>query len=56
MAEDAGIEKTKSKRRAREIAIFLRLQMKISDVEFQGDGSKGYFLLYGGRTSRFSGN
>ena len=31
------------KKRAREIAIFLDLQMKISDVEFQGDGSKATF-------------
>lgn len=29
--------------RSREIAIELRLQMKISDVEFQGDGSKAIF-------------
>ncbi|SDD70890.1 Cell fate regulator YaaT, PSP1 superfamily (controls sporulation, competence, biofilm development) [Pricia antarctica] len=31
------------KKRAREIAIILDLQMKISDVEFQGDGSKATF-------------
>lgn len=31
------------KKRAREIAIALKLQMKISDVEFQGDGSKATF-------------
>ncbi len=31
------------KKRAREMAILLRLQMKISDVEFQGDGSKATF-------------
>ncbi len=31
------------KKRAREIAIILQLQMKISDVEFQGDGSKATF-------------
>ena len=29
--------------RAREIAIDLKLEMKISDVEFQGDGSKATF-------------
>lgn len=29
--------------RAREIAIFLRLEMKISDIELQGDGSKATF-------------
>lgn len=29
--------------RAREIAIALRLEMKISDIEFQGDGSKAIF-------------
>ena len=29
--------------RAREIAIHLKLEMKISDVEFQGDGSKATF-------------
>ncbi|MDB9824157.1 regulatory iron-sulfur-containing complex subunit RicT [Flavobacteriaceae bacterium] len=30
-------------KRAREMAIFLSLEMKISDVEFQGDGSKATF-------------
>ncbi|UMY66288.1 MULTISPECIES: regulatory iron-sulfur-containing complex subunit RicT [unclassified Flavobacterium] len=29
--------------RAREIAIYLKLQMKLSDIEFQGDGSKATF-------------
>ncbi len=33
----------KMKVRAREIAIRLELQMKISDIEFQGDGSKATF-------------
>ena len=31
------------KKRAREIAISLNLEMKLSDVEFQGDGSKATF-------------
>ena len=31
------------KKRSREMAIILNLQMKISDVEFQGDGSKATF-------------
>ena len=31
------------KKRSREIAIALQLQMKLSDVEFQGDGSKATF-------------
>ncbi len=31
------------KKRSREIAISLRLEMKLSDVEFQGDGSKATF-------------
>ncbi|WP_343486961.1 regulatory iron-sulfur-containing complex subunit RicT [Allomuricauda sp. d1] len=31
------------KKRSREIAISLNLQMKLSDVEFQGDGSKATF-------------
>ena len=31
------------KKRSREMAILLRLEMKISDVEFQGDGSKATF-------------
>lgn len=31
------------KKRAREIAIRLQLKMKISDIEFQGDGSKATF-------------
>tara|TARA_B100000767_G_scaffold275699_1_gene314434 strand:- start:5970 stop:7127 length:1158 start_codon:yes stop_codon:yes gene_type:complete len=35
-------EKTIQKR-AREMAIYLNLEMKISDVEFQGDGSKATF-------------
>ena len=30
-------------KRAREMAIYLHLEMKISDVEFQGDGSKATF-------------
>lgn len=30
-------------KRAREIIIYLKLQMKLSDVEFQGDGSKATF-------------
>ena len=29
--------------KARELAIFLKLEMKISDIEFQGDGSKATF-------------
>lgn len=29
--------------RARELAIFLKLEMKLSDIEFQGDGSKATF-------------
>ena len=39
-ARDREAEVQKS---AREMAIFLRLEMKISDVEFQGDGSKATF-------------
>ena len=31
------------KKRSREMAIILKLEMKISDVEFQGDGSKATF-------------
>ena len=31
------------KKRSREIAISLKLQMKLSDIEFQGDGSKATF-------------
>ncbi|MEE2772758.1 MAG: regulatory iron-sulfur-containing complex subunit RicT [Bacteroidota bacterium] len=33
----------KIKQRSRQIAIRLKLQMKISDIEFQGDGSKATF-------------
>ncbi len=40
IARDREVEVQK---RAREMAIFLRLEMKISDVEFQGDGSKATF-------------
>ncbi|GLB54135.1 hypothetical protein NBRC110019_31760 [Neptunitalea chrysea] len=36
---EAGVQK-----RSRELAIALNLQMKISDVEFQGDGSKATFF------------
>ena len=51
MASQKDIDKWQSARnreaevqkRAREMAIFLRLEMKISDVEFQGDGSKATF-------------
>ena len=51
MATQKDIDKWQSARdresevqkRAREMAIFLRLEMKISDVEFQGDGSKATF-------------
>ncbi len=32
-----------TQKRAREMAILLKLQMKISDVEYQGDGSKATF-------------
>ena len=35
------------KKRSRELAIALGLQMKISDVEFQGRRIQSYFLLYG---------
>lgn len=31
------------KKKARELAIFQKLEMKISDIEFQGDGSKATF-------------
>lgn len=51
MATQSDIDKWQAARdreaevqkRAREMAIFLRLEMKISDVEFQGDGSKATF-------------
>lgn len=51
MATQKDIDKWQSARdresevqkRAREMAIILRLEMKISDVEFQGDGSKATF-------------
>lgn len=33
------------KKRSRELAIALGLEMKISDVEFQGDGSKATFYI-----------
>ncbi|QSS98217.1 stage 0 sporulation family protein [Psychroflexus sp. ALD_RP9] len=41
--EEAKAREEKVKVRAREIAIRLQLKMKISDVEFQGDGSKAIF-------------
>ncbi|MFD1094459.1 PSP1 domain-containing protein [Salegentibacter chungangensis] len=41
--EEVRGREEKIKKRAREIAIRLNLSMKISDVEFQGDGSKATF-------------
>lgn len=41
--QQARDREEKMKVRAREIAIRLQLQMKISDIEFQGDGSKATF-------------
>jgi len=40
---DARAKEEPMKVKAREIAIQLKLQMKISDIEFQGDGSKTTF-------------
>jgi cell fate regulator YaaT (PSP1 superfamily) len=40
---DARAKEEPMKVKAREIAIHLKLQMKISDIEFQGDGSKATF-------------
>ena len=40
---EARNKEEKVRMRAREIAISLNLEMKISDVEFQGDGSKATF-------------
>jgi cell fate regulator YaaT (PSP1 superfamily) len=40
---DARDKEEPMKVKAREIAIALNLQMKISDIEFQGDGSKAIF-------------
>ena len=40
---DVQTKEEPMKVKAREIAIHLKLQMKISDVEFQGDGSKATF-------------
>src|SRR5690606_12748504 len=41
--QEAREKEEKMKVRAREIAIRLNLQMKISDIEFQGDASKATF-------------
>ncbi|MFO8147885.1 MAG: PSP1 domain-containing protein [Bacteroidota bacterium] len=41
--QEARNKEDKMKVRAREIAIRLNLHMKISDIEFQGDGSKATF-------------
>jgi len=41
--EEARAREEKIKTRAREIAIRLKLSMKISDIEFQGDASKATF-------------
>ena len=40
---DCREKEEKIKVKARELAISLKLQMKISDIEFQGDGSKATF-------------
>lgn len=40
---ETRIKEEKTQVRAREIAISLNLEMKISDVEYQGDGSKAIF-------------
>ena len=40
---DSRSKEEPMKVKAREIAIALKLQMKISDIEFQGDGSKAIF-------------
>ncbi len=42
--QNARNQEDSMKVRAREIAIRLNLQMKISDIEFQGDGSKATFF------------
>jgi hypothetical protein len=39
----AAREEEPMKVRARELAISQKLEMKISDIEFQGDGSKATF-------------
>lgn len=41
--QEARAKEEKVQKKARELAILLGLQMKISDVEFQGDGSKATF-------------
>src|SRR5690606_23508395 len=40
---DTRLKEERTQVRAREIAISLNLEMKISDVEYQGDGSKAIF-------------
>ena len=40
---DAREKEEKVKKRARELAIAFKLEMKISDIEYQGDGSKTTF-------------
>ena len=47
-AKEAEVQK-----RARELAIALKLNMKLSDVEFQGDGSKATFYYSAGKRVDF---
>ena len=44
-------KKRQLKKKSRELAISLNLKMKISDVEFQGDGSKATFYYTACRKS-----
>ncbi len=44
--EEAKAKEHDTMIRARQIALNLNLDMKIGDVEYQGDGNKAIFLLY----------
>ena len=51
--EEAKARENDTMIKARKIAEDLNLNMKIGDVEYQGDGNKAIFLLYCRRTCRF---
>ena len=50
--EEAKAKEHDTMIRSRQIAKNLNLDMKIGDVEYQGDGNKAIFLLHRGRTCR----
>ncbi len=52
--EEAKARENDTMIRSRKIAADLKLNMKIGDVEYQGDGKQSDILLHRRRASRFS--